>query len=202
MDTCRRSSIYKGQLVSIVLKADQGTDRRTIGTVADILSPGDFHPRGIKVRLKDGSVGRVQEILPEPETGRSVVPKLMILVVQRPDMRFYARKLMLDSGDEITALGLDTLLGKGAAPNQVIDTLFKKVKNKTDTPICLFEEPIEMNGQDIHLAVYMCSGVDVKDDTRDDWSWTGWLSITEIETLLMQYKLSPESMRIAESIVS
>ena len=58
-----RNDIQIGGKVSIVLKKDQGTDKRVIGKVQDILTKKSRHTRGIKVRLKDGQVGRVQEIL-------------------------------------------------------------------------------------------------------------------------------------------
>lgn len=48
-----------GAAVNIVLKADQRTGRTVSGTVQDVLTSGN-HPRGIKVRLSDGRVGRVQ----------------------------------------------------------------------------------------------------------------------------------------------
>ena len=51
--------VVRGALVSIVLKEDQPTGREVQGTVQDILTRGN-HPRGIKVRLLDGRVGRVQ----------------------------------------------------------------------------------------------------------------------------------------------
>lgn len=51
-----------GQFVSIVLKADQRTGKQVQGTVAQLLTRHD-HPRGIKVKLNDGRVGRVQQIL-------------------------------------------------------------------------------------------------------------------------------------------
>ena len=60
-----RKNIRPGLKVSIVLKQDQRTGRRTIGTVKDILTSSPTHPHGIKVRLTDGQVGRVQEILPD-----------------------------------------------------------------------------------------------------------------------------------------
>lgn len=50
--------------VSITLKQDQGTGREVQGTVAESLTRGD-HPRGVKVRLVDGRVGRVQRIVPD-----------------------------------------------------------------------------------------------------------------------------------------
>jgi len=39
------------------------TGKRTLGTVKDILTRSSYHPHGIKVRLEDGRVGRVQEII-------------------------------------------------------------------------------------------------------------------------------------------
>jgi len=35
--------------------------------VKDILTSSSFHSRGIKVRLEDGRVGRVQGVLPDAE---------------------------------------------------------------------------------------------------------------------------------------
>ncbi|MBF0550132.1 MAG: YwbE family protein [Deltaproteobacteria bacterium] len=67
MDGQRRSDIKPGMGVEIVLKKDRRTGKRTIGTVKDILTSSSFHSRGIKVRLEDGQIGRVQEILPEEE---------------------------------------------------------------------------------------------------------------------------------------
>jgi uncharacterized repeat protein (TIGR03833 family) len=63
MDGRTRSDIHAGLKVSIVLKEDQRTGRRTEGVVLDILTNSPTHPHGIKVRLESGLVGRVQEIL-------------------------------------------------------------------------------------------------------------------------------------------
>ena len=60
-----RKNIRAGVKVSIVLKQDQRTGKRTVGIVKDLLTNSNFHPHGIKVRLTDGQVGRVQEILAE-----------------------------------------------------------------------------------------------------------------------------------------
>lgn len=65
MDGKNRKDIFPGLHVEIVLKKDQPTGKRTRGIVKDILTNSSFHPRGIKVRLQDGQVGRVQEILPD-----------------------------------------------------------------------------------------------------------------------------------------
>jgi len=58
-----RKDIKTGSDVYIVLKKDQRSGKKTRGVVADILTKKSFHPHGIKVRLKDGQVGRVKEIL-------------------------------------------------------------------------------------------------------------------------------------------
>ena len=58
-----RKNIRPGLKVAIVLKQDQRTGRRTVGIVKDLLTNSANHPHGIKVRLADGQVGRVQEIL-------------------------------------------------------------------------------------------------------------------------------------------
>ncbi|KAK1237107.1 hypothetical protein MKX07_005986 [Trichoderma sp. CBMAI-0711] len=53
--------VVAGAAVFIVLKEDQPTGRETQGIVQDVLTSGD-HPRGIKVRLRSGQVGRVQRL--------------------------------------------------------------------------------------------------------------------------------------------
>jgi uncharacterized repeat protein (TIGR03833 family) len=58
-----RKDISPGMTVDIVLKQDQPTGKRTRGEVAAILTNSPQHPHGIKVRLKTGQVGRVQEII-------------------------------------------------------------------------------------------------------------------------------------------
>ena len=58
-----RKNIRPGLRVAVVLKQDQRTGKRTVGVVKDLLTNSPKHPHGIKVRLTDGQVGRVQEIL-------------------------------------------------------------------------------------------------------------------------------------------
>jgi len=65
MDGRQRADLRAGQTVDIVLKADQSTGKLTRGTVKDILTRSGSHPHGIKVRLTDGRVGRVQQIILE-----------------------------------------------------------------------------------------------------------------------------------------
>ncbi len=63
MNGTSRSNIKPGLRVKIVLKQDQRSGRLTEGVVKDILTSSATHHHGIKVRLEDGQVGRVKEIL-------------------------------------------------------------------------------------------------------------------------------------------
>lgn len=57
-----RKHIRPGLTVDVVLKKDQESGKRTLGIVKDVLTYAPYHPHGIKVRLKDGQIGRVKAI--------------------------------------------------------------------------------------------------------------------------------------------
>lgn len=63
LDAKKRINIKAGIKVNIVLKVDQRSGKLTTGIVKNILTNSPSHPHGIKVRLEDGQVGRVQQIL-------------------------------------------------------------------------------------------------------------------------------------------
>jgi uncharacterized repeat protein (TIGR03833 family) len=63
MDGQERKNIRPGMEVDIVLKKDQRSGRLTRGIVKDLLTKSPRHTHGIKVRLEDGRVGRVKNIL-------------------------------------------------------------------------------------------------------------------------------------------
>ncbi|KEO73185.1 YwbE family protein [Anditalea andensis] len=63
MNGQNRKDIFPGLEVKIVKKEDQRTGKLTEGIVQSLLTKSIFHPHGIKVRLEDGTVGRVQEIV-------------------------------------------------------------------------------------------------------------------------------------------
>ena len=64
MDGTKRKNIKPGTWVLIVQKQNQDSGTLTQGFVKDILTSKAIHPRGIKVRLKNGKIGRVQIIQP------------------------------------------------------------------------------------------------------------------------------------------
>lgn len=63
----RRDAVRAGLLVDIVRKSDQRSGKLTRGTVREILTGSATHPHGIKVRLEDGSVGRVARIVEDAD---------------------------------------------------------------------------------------------------------------------------------------
>jgi uncharacterized repeat protein (TIGR03833 family) len=63
MNGQNRANISIGAKVNIVLKENQRNRKLTSGVVKTILTNSSFHPHGIKVKLEDGQVGRVKEIL-------------------------------------------------------------------------------------------------------------------------------------------
>ncbi|WP_066303828.1 YwbE family protein [Bacillus sp. FJAT-29814] len=62
MNGQNRKDVLPGIAVDIVLKKDQKTGKLTRGIVKDILTKSSTHPHGIKVRLTNGQIGRIQEI--------------------------------------------------------------------------------------------------------------------------------------------
>lgn len=63
MSGTKRENIKKGIKVKVVQKQDQRSGKLTEGVVMDILTNSATHHHGIKVRLENGIVGRVKEIL-------------------------------------------------------------------------------------------------------------------------------------------
>ncbi len=66
-----------GDKVKIVQKKDCSSRRLTVGVVKKVLTKKAVHPRGHKVRLTNGIIGRVQEFSDEkkqPETAASYKP--------------------------------------------------------------------------------------------------------------------------------
>lgn len=73
-----------GSEVSIVLKQDQPTGREVQGVVQDLLTRGN-HPRGIKVRLRDGKVGRVQRMVGDGTVPTAVMPQAAFVASTGPE---------------------------------------------------------------------------------------------------------------------
>ncbi|KAJ5245773.1 hypothetical protein N7489_005869 [Penicillium chrysogenum] len=114
-------AINPGTSVNIILKADQPTGRTVPGRVSELLTRGD-HPRGVKVRLTDGRVGRVQSLRSgEPtqeidggaEGAQESAPGIQLRVegghLNGRRNRFTSRDMRLDGPEEPSAepLGLD-----------------------------------------------------------------------------------------------
>jgi uncharacterized repeat protein (TIGR03833 family) len=58
-----RKNIRPGCHVKVIQKQHQRTGELTEGVVKDILTKSAVHPHGIKVRLDNGTIGRVHEVI-------------------------------------------------------------------------------------------------------------------------------------------
>ena len=65
VDGTKRTNIKEGYVVEVVQKHHQRTGELTEGEVQRILTKSPNHPHGIKVKLSNGIVGRVKNILEE-----------------------------------------------------------------------------------------------------------------------------------------
>ena len=63
MDGDTRGNIKRGSRVKVVQKGNQKTGKLTEGIVKEILTRSSSHPFGIKVRLENGIVVRVKEVI-------------------------------------------------------------------------------------------------------------------------------------------
>mmetsp|Transcript_11662 Transcript_11662/g.17123 ORF Transcript_11662/g.17123 Transcript_11662/m.17123 type:complete len:125 (-) Transcript_11662:332-706(-) len=60
---CFRELLLNSEEVWVVQKADQRSGHETKGTIDRLLTKSPYHPRGIKVMLTSGQVGRVTRIV-------------------------------------------------------------------------------------------------------------------------------------------
>lgn len=63
MSVTKRVDLRAGMRVQVIEKQNQRTGELSEGVIARILTSSSTHPRGIKVMLEDGRVGRVEKIL-------------------------------------------------------------------------------------------------------------------------------------------
>ena len=63
MTGTRREDIRPGITVMVELSEDKRSGRLTGGRVAEVLTTAPIHPHGIKVKLENGQVGRVKQII-------------------------------------------------------------------------------------------------------------------------------------------
>lgn len=63
MTGTRREDIRPGITVMVELSEDKRSGRLTGGRVAEVLTTAPIHPHGIKVKLENGKVGRVKQII-------------------------------------------------------------------------------------------------------------------------------------------
>jgi uncharacterized repeat protein (TIGR03833 family) len=63
MEGTRRADIKPGIDVLVELTEDKRTGRLTGGRVKEVLTTSPMHPHGIKVKLENGMIGRIKQII-------------------------------------------------------------------------------------------------------------------------------------------
>ncbi len=63
MEGTRRADVKPGLNVKVELTEHKRTGRLTEGRVMEILTTAPTHPHGIKVKLANGLVGRIKQII-------------------------------------------------------------------------------------------------------------------------------------------
>ena len=63
MEGTRRADIRPGIDVLVELTEDKRTGRLTGGKVKEVLTSAPIHPHGIKVKLENGMIGRIKQII-------------------------------------------------------------------------------------------------------------------------------------------
>ncbi|MBW6500447.1 MAG: YwbE family protein [Bacteroidales bacterium] len=63
MEGKRRADVRPGIAVMVELMEDKRSGRLTGGRVKDVLTSSPVHPHGIKVRLENGLIGRIKQII-------------------------------------------------------------------------------------------------------------------------------------------
>ncbi len=63
MEGTRRADIRPGISVMVELIEDKRTGRLTGGRVKEVLTTSPNHPHGIKVKLENGRIGRIKQIV-------------------------------------------------------------------------------------------------------------------------------------------
>lgn len=104
---CHRPCVTIGADVYVVKKDDQRTGRETRGEVSRLLTKSAYHPRGIKVMLTDGEVGRVTRFVrgnAAEEEEEAVVPR------GRTDDDDGGKKKKRSLSDYLMEEGLDEIL--------------------------------------------------------------------------------------------
>ena len=63
MEGTRRADVKPGIAVMVELVEDKRTGRLTGGKVKEVLTTAPIHPHGIKVKLENGLIGRIKQII-------------------------------------------------------------------------------------------------------------------------------------------
>lgn len=144
-----RDELKIGLKVEIETKKDQGTGRLTAGILDKILTGGMSHPYGIKVRLRDGQVGRVKKIAgsapsPGSKTGAATGPAptgptrsfadLNAKPIPETEDTYHEFKEFYQYDEKLERFSAL----KGSAESKAMDGITRSVRKRFATAVCSF----------------------------------------------------------------
>ena len=147
-DLPARSDITEGLLVGIETKKDQGTGKLTTGVVKEILTASKYHPHGIKVRLKDGQVGRVKKITnSSTDKQPHSFTNLDTQHIPKTEDKYNEFKEFYQYD---TRIGKLSIMG-AAERKKAIEGIMNSVRERFATAVCAFGNDI--SGGFVHLGI-------------------------------------------------
>ena len=143
-----RSDLRAGLAVEVETKEDQGTGRLTAGTIEKILTASKRHPHGIKVRLRDGRVGRVKKVAgptpegparPSTDSGAKPIPKTEDKHNEFKEFYQYDARI-------------ENLASEGAAERRkATEGITRSVRERFAAAVCAFGN--DSSGGFVHLGI-------------------------------------------------
>lgn len=131
-----RDRIIIGNTVLVETKENQGTGKFTKGIVDSILTRSQSHPHGIKVKLQDGSIGRVKKVLAETGRKQSEKPndfkKIEEIVIPKVEDRYNEFKEFYQYDESIESLP------NNSEKSRTIEKIKFDVRRRLATAICSF----------------------------------------------------------------
>jgi len=147
---CHRPCVAIGADVYVVKKNDQRTGKETRGEVSRLLTKSAYHPRGIKVMLVDGEVGRVTRF-----PGDSAAAAATTTVVPKGRNNKTSKKRSLS--DYLTEEGVDENLSRVVkAAAEASSQVAKELRN-----LSLLGD-VEERGGNVNVQGEVQKGMDVR----------------------------------------
>lgn len=140
-----KKDIQKGTSVSIETKSDQRTGRLTAGIVDKILTNSESHPYGIKVKLYNGQIGRVKNILSDIQTSSKKSSELENITIPKIEDKYNEFKEFFQYDNSIRKIP------DNPEKSKTIEKIKHRVQERFAQAVCSFGN--DYSGGIIYLGI-------------------------------------------------